>query len=90
MMLVRLVGQGRLSECLRADDETLMIDTFAREMGFAGDADSDAATCEPEVLRFAEAYAEGVNAYLASDAPPIENDYTLADIPGRRPSGESA
>ena len=32
MMLVRLVGQGRLSECLRADDETLVIDTFAREM----------------------------------------------------------
>lgn len=72
MMLVRLVGQGRLGECLRADGETLMIDTFARDMGFARDAADDVATCDPEVLRFAEAYAEGVNAFLAGSRRPLE------------------
>ncbi len=72
MMVVRLVGQGRLSECLRADRETLVIDTFARDMGFARDAADDAAACDPEVLRFAEAYSAGVNACLAGSSRPLE------------------
>ena len=30
MMLVRLIAQGRLSETLKSDDDTLAIDTFMR------------------------------------------------------------
>ena len=35
MMLVRLVGQGRLCECLKDDDEALAIDIFMRQLGLA-------------------------------------------------------
>ena len=35
MVLVRLIGQGRLCECLINDDETLGIDIFMRELGLA-------------------------------------------------------
>ena len=72
MMLVRLVGQGRLSECLQADDETLVIDVFSRDMGFARDVRQDLATCDPEALQIGEAYATGVNACLEHRRRPVE------------------
>ncbi len=72
MMLVRLVGQGRLSECLQSDDETLAIDTFSREMGFDRDAALEVKECSAETLIFAEAYAAGVNAGLQRFRRPLE------------------
>ena len=35
-VVVRLIGQGRLCECLKDDDESLAIDIFMRQMGLAG------------------------------------------------------
>ena len=72
MMLVRLVGQGRLSECLQSDDETLAIDIFSREMGFHRDASREVDRCPPETLRFAEAYAAGVNTGIEKFRRPLE------------------
>jgi penicillin amidase len=64
MTLVRLIGQGRVSECLRSDDAELVIDRFAREMGFAAGATADVSELSAEGLRFGESYCAGVNHFL--------------------------
>src|SRR5690242_3202903 len=43
MLLVRVIGQGRLCECLKDDDESLAIDIFMRQMNFVGLAREEAA-----------------------------------------------
>lgn len=88
MVLLRLTGEGRLSECLRADDETLAIDVFMRQRGFARTAQEEAAEVPEEGRRFAEAYCAGVNAYLRRHRRPLElllvghrpAPWTVADV----------
>ncbi len=72
MMLVRLVGQGRLCECLASDDETLAIDIFMREMGLRIDAEADVANLGAAGQRLCNAYAEGVNHSLDRHRGPLE------------------
>jgi penicillin G amidase len=70
MSLVRLVGQGRLCECLDDSEESLAIDLFMRQLGFVSLAREEASRCSDEARDFAGAYAEGVNAYLFRHARP--------------------
>ncbi|MFV2074242.1 MAG: penicillin acylase family protein [Thermoanaerobaculales bacterium] len=72
MMLVRLVAQGRLCECLKSSEETFVVDVFMREMGLCRDAETDVANLDPHGLRLGEAYAEGVNHYLGRHNRPLE------------------
>src|SRR5579872_212552 len=72
MILVRLVGQGRLCECLKDDDESLAIDIFMRQMGFAKTAREEVGRLTPHALAFAQAYAEGVNESLRRHWRPFE------------------
>ena len=72
MMLVRLAGQGRLSECLISDDDTLAIDVFMREMGLRREAEKEVGRLGADARLLAEAYAEGVNFYLAHTRRPPE------------------
>jgi penicillin amidase len=72
MTLVRLVGQGRVSECLRSDDASLVLDRFAREMGFAASAAAAVSELSAEGLRFGESYCAGVNRVLEHCRPPWE------------------
>ncbi len=72
MMLVRVIGQGRLSELLVDADETFEIDLFMREMGFAHLAERDLEHLDVSGHAMAEAYASGVNAYLAEHGRPVE------------------
>jgi penicillin amidase len=72
MMVVRLVGQGRLCECLADDDETLEIDIFMREMGLSRYAKVEALNAAAEGRSLGEAYAEGVNHWLGTKRRPIE------------------
>jgi penicillin amidase len=72
MMLVRLVGQGRLCECLSNDEDTLAIDVFMRQMGFSKDAEADVANLGEHGRCLGEAYAEGVNRYLEKHRRPVE------------------
>ena len=72
MMLVRLVAQGRLCECLQDDEKWLAVDVFSRQMGFYRDCVNEAQQCSREALRFAEAYAEGVNAGVRRSRRPLE------------------
>jgi penicillin amidase len=72
MMLVRLVGQGRLCECLVNDNETLEIDIFMREMGLSRYAKVEAVNAYGEGRSLGDAYAEGVNHWLGTNRRPIE------------------
>jgi len=72
MMLVRLVGQGRLGERLQSNDETRSIDIFARSMGFSLDAEQDVSTLDSEALHFAQSYVAGVNHYLRHHGRPLD------------------
>jgi len=72
MELLRLIGQGRLAECLQASDEALGVDVWSRGMGFAHDVAADEEVCGAEARAFAEAYAAGVNEVLAHRRRPLE------------------
>src|SRR5262249_11773678 len=61
MMLVRLIAQGRLCECLKDDDESLAIDIFMRQLGLAATARDEVPKLAPHAREFAQAYADGVN-----------------------------
>jgi penicillin amidase len=72
MMLARLAGQGRLSECLKADEEMITVDIFMRQLGIARTAGHDAEACLTAARQLAEAYAQGVNACLERQRRPFE------------------
>ncbi len=72
MVLVRLIGQGRLSECLKNSPETVAIDVFMREMGFGRAAQIEAGALTDEARVAIEAYAEGVNHVLDHHHLPFE------------------
>ena len=72
MVLLRLVGQGRLAECLQSTEETVGIDVWARDMGFARDVVADEELASDQARRVAEAYAAGVNEVLTRRRRPLE------------------
>ncbi len=72
MMITRLVAQGRLSECLADNDETLLIDISMREMAFARQAALEVGEMTEDARRFAEAYCEGVNTCIQARKIPLE------------------
>ncbi len=72
MSIMRLIGQGRLSECTRVGDAQLQADTFSRLMGFAYYAKQEVARCSPASLTLASAYSDGVNHYLRHYRLPFE------------------
>ena len=61
MEMARLAGEGRLSECLLANEETETIDIFMREMGMAYESKKEVSQLSPGVLSYLEAYSAGVN-----------------------------
>ena len=70
MDILRRVGQGRMAE-IRGGD-LLGVDKFIRTLGFYREAQSSFSALSPWAQRRLEAYAEGVNAFLASHALPPE------------------
>lgn len=67
----RRVGSGRLAEALGA--RTVPADRFLRTIGFRRAAEAALPGLSAEVRRALEAYAAGVNAFLAADrARPVE------------------
>jgi len=72
MMLVRLAGQGRLSECLKYSESTQEVDIFMREMGFYHQAKTEVKSLSREALEPLQAYCDGVNHYLKNQSRPFE------------------
>src|ERR1700735_625383 len=80
MDILRRVGQGRMAEIRGAD--LLPVDKFIRTLGFYREAEASFSAFSPWAQKRLEAYAEGVNAFLASHALPPE--FILAgDAPDR-------
>ena len=78
MEILRRVGQGRMAE-IRGGD-LLGVDKFIRTLGFYREAESSFSALSPWAQRRLEAYADGVNAFLASH--PLPPEFLLA---GDRP-----
>jgi len=72
MLLVRLIGQGRLCECLKDDDDSLAIDIFIRQLGLARAARDEVERLSPAAREFGQAYADGINDYLRQHRRPLE------------------
>ena len=70
MDILRRVGQGRMAEIRGAD--LLPVDKFIRTLGFYREAETSLSALSPWAQKRLEAYAEGVNAFLASHALPPE------------------
>src|SRR5665811_1126336 len=75
----RHIGSGRLSEMF--GDSQVETDVFLRTMGWHDVAATQYAAAAPDDRAAMEAYAEGVNAYLASRSPAeLSFEYTVLDL----------
>ncbi len=75
----RHIGSGRLSEMF--GDSQVETDTFLRTMGWHDVATAQYAAAAPDDRAVMDAYAEGVNAYLASRSPAeLSFEYTVLDL----------
>jgi len=75
MDLMRRLGAGRLSEVM--GQSTLEADRLMRTLGFYRLAEESQAHLEPETLASVEAYAAGVNAYLADPPGPLPLEFQV-------------
>ncbi|MCX7029305.1 MAG: penicillin acylase family protein [Spirochaetes bacterium] len=69
MLFMRILGQGRVSECLDARDGSLAIDTFFRKMNWSAGMDVQATKFTPETRALIDAYCDGANAVFARSIP---------------------
>ena len=65
MDITRIIGHGRLAELLVANEETVRVDSFIRNMGFTADARHSLEVIDEESRDWLEKYTEGVNTYLS-------------------------
>ncbi len=82
----RHIGSGRLSEMF--GDTEVETDTFLRTLGWRQVAEQELASYDPESVAILDAYAEGVNAYLADhQGTAISLEYGILKIltPGYKP-----
>ncbi|MEM9290673.1 MAG: penicillin acylase family protein [Acidobacteriota bacterium] len=71
MVFNRRLGEGRLAEVLGA--RGLGLDRFMRTIGIRRAAERELEQLDDQTLELMEAYAAGVNAFMASgEAPPVE------------------
>lgn len=63
----RHIGAGRLSEMF--GDSQVETDMFLRSLDFTGLAEQELESMAPELIDILDAYADGVNAYLAGRSP---------------------
>ena len=72
LWLTRLIGQGRLAECLKDDPATIAIDIVMRKIGFWHASREEAAALAPDLRLALDAYAQGVMAGLVEFGVPWE------------------
>jgi penicillin amidase len=69
MSLMRLLGQGRATECLRDTEELLEVDRFFRRMNWKGNMRSALDALDEECRVLAGAYCDGVNTRFREARP---------------------
>ncbi len=71
MALMRILANGRATECLADEPDLLEADRFFRWLGLYRGADEQASGLSGQVKRYAEAYCEGVNETMAERRRPM-------------------
>lgn len=61
MLMMRILGQGRVCELLDASDESLGVDTFFRRVNWSGHTQKELDALPPEIRTKLDAYCQGVN-----------------------------
>jgi penicillin amidase len=88
MWLLKLIGSGKASENLRADEELIETDKFMRWINLAGNLNNVIQNLPPEVFNILDAYCKGVNDAV-KDQLPFEfrflvgykpDEWTISDI----------
>ena len=72
MEMLRMTGQGRLSEILGQNSAVQNIDVFLRTLGFLDQARSSLSIISAENRELLEAYAEGVNHFINRETRAFE------------------
>ena len=72
MWLLKLIGHGKASECLKASDDLIEADTFMRWLNLSGDAAEEAHHLSADLKTVLEAYCKGVNDAVLSTGTPFE------------------
>jgi penicillin amidase len=72
MWLMKLIGKGRASEKLAADEELIAADKYMRWISLDGDAKQEVKNFSPETKRVVDAYCAGVNRGAADSGVPFE------------------
>jgi penicillin amidase len=78
MEMMRRLGAGRLSEVAGAD--TVGVDTYMRILGLYRLAEAEAARLPDDMRATVDAYAAGVNAYLATRPGALPPEFQLAGV----------
>jgi len=69
ILLMRILGQGRISELLDSSEESLKIDTFFRRMNWFGKTQEQLEKLSPQKNSYLDSYVDGINAALSKRAP---------------------
>ena len=69
MLLMRILGQGRVCELLDDSEESLAIDIFFRKMNWCGHVNDAVNALSEETQKLVESYAEGVSTAFAQKLP---------------------
>ena len=69
MLMMRILGQGRLCETLNDNETSLGIDKFFRQMNWHNNLSREFDKLEPKYQSYLQSYADGVNAAFAEKTP---------------------
>lgn len=69
MLLMRVVGRGRISEVLESSDDALRVDQFFRRVNWSANTRTTLEKLSPHERSLLEAYCEGVNRVFARRVP---------------------
>ena len=72
MWLMKIIGQGRASECLKADEEMIELDKFMHWISLGRNAAAEVEQLSDETGRVFETYCRGVNDAVADSRLPLE------------------
>ena len=72
MWLLKIIGQGRASELLKADDDLIELDKYMRWINLAGNTADDARKLSTETDDILKTYCRGVNDAVAETKTPFE------------------
>ena len=72
LWLLKIIGQGRASELLKADEELIELDRYMRWINLAGNTAADVQKLSAESAEILDIYCRGVNDAVADAKTPFE------------------